>query len=241
MIEAQKRLFAALEWDTPPVLVQSALTHPSYRNEAKGRVEDYERLEFLGDAVLQLCVSERLALSYPRASEGELSRMRAALVRADTLADFARQKGIGHAIRMGRGARVSGERDQTNVLADVVEALVGAAYLDGGLERARALVAKIVEGRAEGEQTLDALDAKSLLQERVQGKGGPTPHYRLLESGGPDHERWFEVAAVVGDDVLAVGRGRSKKLAEQAAAATALAAENVEISGDPTPTPSSDR
>lgn len=224
-MDPQKQLFATLGWDEPPKLVQSALTHPSYRNEVRGRVEDYERLEFLGDAVLQLCVSERLAHAFPRAREGELSRMRSSLVRAETLAAFARRVSIGAAIRVGRGARASGERDQTNVLADVVEALVGAAYLDGGLDRARALVDKIVEGKTFDLQSLEARDPKSQLQEEIQGQGRPTPFYRVEAIIGPDHDRWFDVAVVVGEDVLAIGRGRSKKLAEQEAARAALAVD----------------
>lgn len=222
-MDPQRQLFAALGWDQPPALVQSALTHPSFRNEVKGRVEDYERLEFLGDAVLQLCVSERLAHAFPRAREGELSRMRSSLVRAETLATFARRVDVGAAIRVGRGARASGERDQTNVLADVVEALVGAAYLDGGLDRARALVDKIVEGKAFDLASLEARDPKSQLQEQIQGEGRPTPFYRVEAVIGPDHDRWFDVAVIVVDEVLAVGRGRSKKLAEQEAARLALA------------------
>jgi ribonuclease III len=219
----QSRLFAALGWTKPPQKVLAALTHPSFRNEAKGVVDDYERLEFLGDAVLQLCVSERLAEAFPKASEGELSRMRAALVCTDSLADFARKVRLAEAIRAGRGARASGEHDRTNVLADVVEALVGAAYLDGGLESARALVDRVVEGRLHDTRALDARDAKSRFQERVQAEGRTTPRYQLEASGGVDLGRWFEVGVFVDDELIATGRGSSKKLAEQAAARRGLA------------------
>jgi ribonuclease III len=218
----QARLFAALGWTTPPRDVLAALTHPSFRNEAKGVVDDYERLEFLGDAVLQLCVSERLSEAFPKASEGELSRMRAALVCTDSLADFARKVSLSEAIRAGRGARTSGEHDRTNVLADVVEALVGAAYLDGGLEGARQVVDRVVEGRLHDTSALDARDAKSRFQERIQAVGRPTPRYQLEASGGVDLGRWFEVGVFVDDERIAVGRGSSKKLAEQAAARRGL-------------------
>lgn len=230
----QQRLFEALGWETPPRDVLTALTHPSFRNEAKGPVDDYERLEFLGDAVLSLCVSERLAEALPKATEGELSRMRAALVCTDSLAEFARKMHLSEVIRAGRGARTSGEHERTNVLADVVEALVGAVYLDGGLPRARELVGRVVEGRLRDTRTLDARDAKSRLQELVQAEGRSTPRYQLEASGGVDLGRWFEVGVYVDDTRIGLGRGSSKKLAEHAAARQALFEVEAEAEGDAT-------
>jgi ribonuclease-3 len=222
---ARARVLEALGWSSPPPRLDEALTHPSYANERRrngGDAPDNQRLEFLGDAVLGLCASEILMGAYPGSDEGELSRMRAALVRAESLAAFARRVGLGEALRLGRGASAAGDRKQTNVLADAVEALVAAAYLDGGLDRARELVEKVVaEGLGEARR-LGARDPKSELQERVQALGKKAPTYRLEGTGGDDHERWFEVEVMVDGTPLARGTGRSKKLAEQEAARAAL-------------------
>lgn len=197
-----------------------ALTHPSFANEQRGE-PDNQRLEFLGDAVLGLCASELLYERFPEADEGSLTRLRARLVNADALAAWARDNAIAEALLLGRGAESSGLRTSTNVLADAVEALVAAAYLDSGLEAARSACARILEPQLEG---IDAgtRDPKSELQERVQAARGDTPRYEVTDSGGPAHDRWFEVAVRVGSRELGRGRGRSKRAAEFAAAQTAL-------------------
>ncbi|MEB2313834.1 MAG: ribonuclease III [Sorangiineae bacterium] len=198
-----------------------ALTHPSYANEQPS-VADNQRLEFLGDAVLGFCVSELLFARYPGADEGVLTRLRAQLVNADALARWARRAGVAAALRLGRGADSSGLRDSTNVLADAVEALIAASYLDAGLDPARAACARIVEQELAMLEEGAASDPKSALQERVQSEGLPAPTYEVADSGGPAHARWFLVRVLVAGDSLAEGRGRSKRAAERAAAAAAL-------------------
>ncbi|MBK8215087.1 MAG: ribonuclease III [Myxococcales bacterium] len=200
---------------------EEALTHPSFANEVPG-MADNQRLEFLGDSVLGLCVSEILALENPTADEGALTRMRAALVNAEALATWAREVGLGDAIALGKGAHSGTERQETNVLADAVEALVACVYDAVGLPGARALVREIVATRMARGEALDTRDPKSLLQEVVQAEGQPSPAYRVRETRGPEHEPTFVVEVVVRDQVLGEGEGRSKRLAERAAAFAAL-------------------
>ncbi|MCA9587236.1 MAG: ribonuclease III [Myxococcales bacterium] len=197
-----------------------ALTHPSFANESAS--PDNQRLEFLGDAVLGLCVSELLIRAKPDADEGALTRMRAALVNAEALAQWARVERIGAAIALGRGARAGGERQQTNVLADAVEALVACVYEARGIEGARKLVESVVREPMRSAERLGTRDPKSLLQERVQGVGQQAPTYRVRGMRGPQHDPTFEVEVLVGDEVRGVGEGRSKRLAERAAALSAL-------------------
>ncbi len=198
-----------------------ALTHPSYANERRGE-PDNQRLEFLGDAILGFCTSELLFARFPDADEGTLTRMRARLVNAEALARFARESGVPGALRLGRGAEAGGLRDRTNVLADAVEALIAAAFFDGGLETARRACERVVEAELASLERGAARDPKSELQERVQAAGGEAPTYEVVASGGPAHERWFEVSARIGGREVARGRGRSKRQAEFAAAAAAL-------------------
>ena len=204
--------------------LEEALTHPSYANEQRGRRADNQRLEFLGDAVLGLLVSEILMDRFPTANEGELSLLRSLLVNAEALASWARAVDLGPALRLGRGADTAGERDRENVLADAVEALVGAVYVDRGLLDARALAASVVAeplARLEPGAAVGR-DPKSELQERVQAEGGCSPRYRVVTTEGPDHRREFVVVVEVDGAVLGEGRGRSKKLAEQASARAAI-------------------
>jgi ribonuclease-3 len=203
------------------VYLEAALTHPSHANEMRDGVHN-QRLEFLGDAVLELCASEWLFRTFPAADEGELTRRRAQLVNADALADFARSRGVDEALRLGRGAEANGLRQSKNVLADAVEALVACAYLDGGLEAARQACEGIVQ---HGLDSMDQSDPKTDLQERLQGQRLSAPVYRVVETGGPAHERWFAVEVNVGGVLLGKGVGRSKRTAERAAAAQALAAD----------------
>lgn len=197
-----------------------ALTHPSYANESSE--PDNQRLEFLGDAVLGLCVSELLARERPEADEGVLTRMRSALVNAEALAVWARAEGIGEAIALGKGARAGSEREQTNVLADAVEALVASVYEARGLEGARSLVEQVVREPMQEAARLGSRDPKSLLQEQVQALGLAAPTYRVRGMRGPQHDPTFEVEVIVGDAVAGLGEGRSKRVAERAAALAAL-------------------
>ena len=203
--------------------LEAALTHPSYANERRG-VPDNQRLEFLGDAVLGFCASELLFDRFPHSDEGTLTRVRARLVSAETLAGWALRNGISDALRLGRGAHTSGLRASTNVLADAVEALIAAAFLDGGLDAARRICARIIEDELASLEAAGARDPKSELQERMQASGGEPPTYRVIDSGGPAHSRWFKVSVEVGQRSLGEGLGRSKRLAERAAASAALAA-----------------
>jgi ribonuclease-3 len=204
-----------------------ALTHSSWANETRGERDarvDNQRLEFLGDAVLGLCVSERLVHDHPAADEGALTRMRSALVNASALAAWAREVEIGPCLLLGRGANAAGEREQPNVLADAVEALVAAVYDARGPAGARALVAWIVETREREGAGLGGLDPKSALQEQVQAERLPSPSYRVTGTRGPQHDLAFEVEVSIGDRPLARGTSRSKRLAERAAAEAGLVA-----------------
>ncbi len=227
-------LLERLSLEGPLGHLDEALTHASFANEHRGGCADNQRLEFLGDAVLGLLVGELLMERFPAAREGELSLLRSLLVSADALAAWARSVELGPALRLGRGADAAGERDRDNVLADAAEALVGAVYLDRGLPAARGLAAGIVAeplARLEVRGAVDR-DAKSELQERVQAGGGTSPRYHVVSAEGPDHRREFVVEVEVEGQVLGLGRGRSKKLAEQAAARAAIAARASE-GGDP--------
>lgn len=203
--------------------LEEALTHPSYANE-QAVAHDNQRLEFIGDAVLGFCTSDLLFARYPEANEGTLTRLRAHLVNAEALASWAREVDIAGALLLGKGADAAGLRASTNVLADAVEALIAATFFDTGLEAARRVCNSIID-RPLAELAREAAlsDAKSTLQERVQGCGKPAPTYQVLHSGGPAHARWFEVGVQVNGALAATGRGRSKRQAEQAAAEAALA------------------
>jgi ribonuclease-3 len=216
----QRRL-EAIVGPGPIPRLDEALTHPSFANEAG--TPDNQRLEFLGDAVLGLCVSEMLATAHRGADEGKLTRMRSALVNAEALAAWARRVDLGACVALGRGAKLGTERQQTNVLADAVEAVVAAVYEVRGLEGARSLVGDVVGDLLDKADALSVLDPKSELQERVQASGMPAPTYRVVDMRGVPHEQVFEVEVMVGAHALARGEGRSKRLAERAAASAALA------------------
>jgi ribonuclease-3 len=211
------------EGDVEIARFDEALTHPSFANESSA--PDNQRLEFLGDAVLGLCVSELLVRSQPEADEGALTRMRSALVNAEALARWARVEGIGDALALGKGARSGTEREQTNVLADAVEALVASVYEARGLEGARKLVEHVVRDPMQEAAHLGSRDPKSLLQEQVQARGLAAPTYRVKEMRGPQHDPTFEVEVLIGTEVLGFGEGRSKRVAERAAALAALSTQ----------------
>jgi ribonuclease-3 len=213
---------------------EEALTHPSLANESGG--VDNQRLEFLGDAVLGLCVTEMLSEAHPDADEGRLTRMRSALVNAEALAAWARQVDVGSSVGFGRGAKLGTEREQTNVLADAAEALVAAVYDAHGLAGARSLVRAIVGERIDQDPTLGGLDPKSALQERVQSKGLPAPTYRAVEVRGAPHAQVFEVEVLIDGQPAARGQGRNKRAAERAAALAALDAFEASLrEGDVSP------
>ena len=223
LVEARAALLAHIEGVIgagPIPRLDEALTHRSFANEAG--VPDNQRLEFLGDSVLGLCVSELLAAAHPDADEGKLTRMRSALVNGEALAAWARQVGVGACVAFGRGAKLGTEREQTNVLADAAEAIIAAVYEARGIDGARALVRDVVGNLLDRADELSAADPKSALQERVQARGLPAPTYRVVDVRGPAHEQIFVVEVLVGDAPVARGEGRSKRLAERAAAASAL-------------------
>lgn len=207
-------------------LLREALTHSSYRNEHPDAGTDNERLEFLGDAILAFLSAEMLFDRYPTMREGEMTRLRAALVRADTLAALAQACRIGETLRMARGEETSGGRERVTILGDAFEALLGALYLDRGIEAVRAWLLPRLETRLDHvvRQSLDK-DARSRLQEIMQERSGITPTYTVVEERGPEHEKEFTVVVRLGEQVLAYGIGRSKQAAAQDAARRALDAE----------------
>jgi ribonuclease-3 len=205
-----------------PDLLAAALTHRSWAHE-QGSGEHYERLEFLGDAVLGLVAAEWLFARHPELPEGELSKRKGHLVSRPVLARHAQELGLGEELRLGVGEERSGGRRKASLLADVWEAVLGAVYLDGGLEAAEKLVHPVLED-ASMRRSGAAADAKTRLQELLQARGMPLPAYDLLETAGPDHAKRFTVECRVGGEAYGRGDGRSKKIAEQAAAASALEA-----------------
>jgi ribonuclease-3 len=202
-----------------PSLLQRALTHPSWSEECGG--PNYERLEFLGDSILGFIVADHLHGRFPDRPEGDLTRMKWALVSGTSLAAVGRELGLDAAVRMGRGASRETVRD--SVVEASFEAVVGAFYLDAGLEAARGLVLRAL-GERIGSDALAAIenDPKSALQELAQARGLGLPRYRLVSSEGPAHEPIFVVEVALGEEVLASGEGTSKQAAERAAALAAL-------------------
>ncbi len=218
--ELAKRLQMSFK-DT--LLLSRALTHRSYLNEHPEALEDNERLEFLGDAVLDFVVGAWLYNQYPEMPEGDLTRLRSALVYTDQLAEFARQVQLGRAMRLGRGEAQAGGKDRTALLCDCFEAVIGALYLDQGIMAVQKFLAGFLDNASE-----DALinhkteDPKSKLQEWVQSQGLPAPRYLTRNSSGPDHYRQFEVDVVVNEVIYGTGYGPSKQLATKDAARDAL-------------------
>lgn len=200
-------------------LLDQALVHRSYANERADVTADNERLEFLGDAVLELVVSALLYRGCPLLDEGELSRRRSAVVCSDSLVRYARQIELGRYLRLGKGEEASGGRDKQALLADAFEALIGAVYLDSDMETAGEVVRRFVLSDLERiERDGPVIDFKSRLQEALQALGRGPVGYRVLSETGPDHEKMFSVAAAVGEETVSSGCGRTRKLAEQAAA-----------------------
>ncbi len=206
-------------------LLTLALTHPSFVNEqdAAAAAGHNERLEFLGDAVIDLIVADMLYRKYPRSDEGDLSQLRAALVKTESLAGLAAECRLGEFLRVGRGEELTGGRQRQTMLCRAYEALVGAIFIDRGLDAASAfarpslsrLLERVVAGQLH-------IDARSQLQERVQARQRAPLEYRVIGEAGPEHAKEFEVEVAVGDAVIGRGSGGSKRAAAQAAARSAL-------------------
>ncbi len=206
-----------------PALALLALTHKSFANEAPGPAPDNERLEFLGDAVLDLAVSHRLLERFPAAQEGELSKLRASLVDEPALARLARRLDLGPLLRLGRGEELTGGRGKPSLLADSLEAVVGVMYLAAGMAPVLALLDRqLADDLARAAAGSLDRDFKTQLQELAQSRLHALPRYRVVAEHGPEHEKVFEVELELRGDLLARGAGRSKKDAEQAAARAGL-------------------
>jgi len=204
-------------------LLQQAFVHSSYLNENPGcEFEANERLEFLGDAILNMVVAEELYREYPALSEGDLTRMRASLVCRETLAEAASSLRLGDWLLLGQGEQASGGRSKESNMANVMEALLGALFLDRGLSEAREFALSQLKPASERVKTGGMpLNYKALVQELIQGEKRPLPLYRLVEADGPDHDKRFTVEVVIEGKPLGKGMGKTKKAAEMEAARSA--------------------
>lgn len=202
-------------------LLKQALTHSSYTNEQRiNRAKNYERLEFLGDAVLELVTSDFLFRGSPDIPEGELTKLRASMVCEPSLAFCARDLELGQFILLGRGEEATGGRERDSIISDVMEAVIGAVYLDGGMEPAKTFIDRFILSDLEDKRLF--YDSKSSLQELVQGSLKKDVSYELLEESGPEHNKTFRVSVHMGGECLGTGEGKTKKAAEQQAAYRAL-------------------
>lgn len=206
-------------------LLHQALTHPSYVNESReNSLSDYQRLEFLGDAVLSLCLADQLSQRFPDLAEGDLSRLRASLVDQPCLAERATELGIARHILLGRGEELDGGREKPSILSDVFEAILGAIYQDGGFDAVHGVVSKVYAPLLDdqGLTGVSLNDPKSELQEWLAARRYPVPLYELTGEEGPPHDRRFTMAVLLNGEIIGAGEGRSKKAAQQAAAKAAL-------------------
>lgn len=202
-------------------LLRQALTHSSFANEKHmKKLSDNERLEFLGDAVLEVTSSEFLFRTYPKLPEGDLTKLRASIVCEPTLALCTRELDLGKYLYLGRGEDLTGGRSRKSILSDALEAVIGAIYLDGGFAPAKAFIERFILTDIEHKKLF--YDSKTILQEVVQGNYKEALHYELLAEEGPDHDKKFRVQAQIGGEVLGEGSGHTKKAAEQEAAYQAL-------------------
>ena len=214
--------------DLEDALLEHALTHRSFAYE-NGQIPNNERLEFLGDSVLGLVVTDRLFHTHPDFPEGQLAKLRAAVVSAKALADVARDLGIGDHVRLGRGEETTGGRDKASILSDTVEAVIGAIYVQFGIERATEVIHRVFDERIADAAELGAgLDWKTSLQEIASVRELGVPRY-VITSDGPDHAKEFTAEVHVGENVYTGGTGRSKKEAEQEVAEIAWRAIDDEI------------
>ncbi|MEO7122470.1 MAG: ribonuclease III [Lacisediminihabitans sp.] len=210
-------LASQLSIDISPALLELALTHRSFAYE-NGGVAHNERLEFLGDSILGQAVTVMLYTTNPHLDEGDLAKRRASLVSSVALAEVARAIGLGRYIRLGRGEELTGGRDKSSILADTVEAVIGAAYLDAGGEEATALVLRLIIPLMDNPERFGAaMDPKTSLQELAAALGRGVPSYLVTDSG-PDHSKRFRAVVVLGKDEISSGEGTSKKQAEMSAA-----------------------
>ena len=210
-------------------LLKHAITHSSFVHEQKLSVSDSnERLEFLGDAVLELCISDFLYHRYPDMTEGDLTKKRASLVCEASLAGLARSLKIGEFLLLGQGEAAEGGREKDSILSDAMESILGAIFLDGGLEEARALILRLFEPIAD-KATSKIKDYKSTLQEHLQKKNDGTATYKIINEDGPPHRKTFTAQAIYKGKMLGSGKGGSKKQAEQDAAKAALKALKISI------------
>lgn len=202
-------------------LLQQALTHSSFANEQKiNKSRDYERLEFLGDAVLELVSSEFLFHSNPDMSEGKLTRLRASMVCEPSLAFCARDLELHEYIRLGKGEEMTGGRHRDSIISDVMEAVIGSLYLDGGFQAAHDFIHRFI--LTDLEDKILFYDAKTVLQEMIQETPQGSLNYRLIKEDGPDHDKVFVVEAYINGKPVSQGQGRTKKAAEQQAAYEAI-------------------
>lgn len=202
-------------------LLKQALTHSSYMNEQRiNKAGDYERLEFLGDAVLEMVSSVFLFREHPELSEGELTKLRASMVCEPSLAFCARDLELGEFVLLGKGEEITGGRQRDSIISDVMEAVIGAVYLDGGLEPARKFIDTFILSDLENKRLF--YDSKTTLQELIQGKLKKEFHYSLIGEEGPEHDKLFRVEILMEGQRIGMGTGRSKKAAEQQAAYEAL-------------------
>lgn len=204
-------------------LLNTAMTHTSY-SKNEGRVNEHnERLEFLGDAVLELCISNYLYRTFAQMSEGSMTRLRAAAVCESALFCVAQQFGLGRCIRLSKGEENTGGRNKPSILSDALEALIGAIYLDGGFLAAEQFVLSFASVLIEKTRSEESKDYKTRLQELLQQKGTVNIRYTIANESGPDHEKWFDAVVSLEEDMLGRGTGKTKKEAEQAAAENAIA------------------
>ena len=217
------KLEQALEYKFHDIsLLENALRHSSYANEnRKEKLSSNERLEFLGDSVLGFVVAEYLFQNYPDHPEGDLTRMRAELVCEGSLAAVADQLGIGSFLKLGHGEEQSGGRTRASINADAVESILAAMYLDSGIEAPKALIYRMILSGAKQQAPANS-DYKTMLQELVQRERNQVLKYCLVSESGPDHDKEFHVIVLLNDRIIGEGKGRSKKRAEQAAAAQGL-------------------
>ena len=205
-----------------PTLLATGLTHSSYLHEhPEQEIEDFERLEFLGDAVVDLVIGELLYVNHPEATEGELTAMRAQLVSGPPLSQLAQRLGLPDRARLGRGEAETGGRQRIGLGASLYESVLGAVYVDGGFEAAREFVLRTMRDTIVAAAEQPQRSSKTVLQEWAQGKGLPLPSYAVIATSGPEHAREFVVEVTVGD-LSARGEGRSKREAQEAAAMALL-------------------
>lgn len=207
-----------------PLYLRTALSHSSYVNEMSSKnkaqiIKDYERLEFLGDAVLEMVVSEYLFLLYPDMKEGDMTKKRASLVREEALFSRADDIDIKSAVLLGKGEEKGGGRNRASIISDAIEALIGALFLDGGIDCASKFIHDFILKR---DKETASCDYKTVLQELVQSSGSEKINYRLISTKGPEHARVFESSAILNGKEIGRGEGSSKKLSEQEAAKEAL-------------------